>query len=87
MNAGFDRYNLALPCPSIESCASLKINAMNAILLAAEKGVTHIRYSARAGLGWGPELQLLIEIFSVAPNHTLILSRQGRVRSRSRQLS
>lgn len=33
----------------------------------AEKGVTHIRCSP------GPKLRLLIEIFSVAPNHTLIL--------------
>lgn len=41
-------------------------------------------------LGWGPKLQLLIEIFSVAPNHTLILwvgQGRARVRSRSRQLS
>lgn len=33
----------------------------------AEKGVTHIRCSS------GPKLRLLIEIFSVAPNHTLVL--------------
>lgn len=39
----------------------------------AEKGVTHIRCSP------GPKLRLLIEIFSVAPNHTLILQAVGWV--------